>query len=167
MQEDNLKLEDLLLHSQADDDKDVINNIAIIGAGVMGQGIGQTIASSGMDVMIVEKDQNGLEEAKEMLSESMDREIKRWAMTNSDKKAILSRIKWETDFDSIGKYDLIIEAVYEDFDTKVEVFNKLDNIAKDNCIFVSNTSTLSLTKIAETTNKTRPSYWFTLSPSCS
>ncbi|MBU1627849.1 NAD(P)-binding domain-containing protein, partial [bacterium] len=153
MQEDNLKLEDLLLHSQVDDDTDTINNIAIIGAGVMGQGIGQTIASSGMDVLIVERDKDGLENAKAALAESMDREIKRWAMTNSDKKAILSRIKWETDFKSIGNYDLIIEAVNEDFNTKIEVFKKLDNTAKKNCIFVSNTSTLSLTKIAETTNR--------------
>ncbi|NNG26377.1 MAG: 3-hydroxybutyryl-CoA dehydrogenase, partial [Ignavibacteriaceae bacterium] len=107
----------------------------------------------GMDVLIVERNKDGLAEAKEILAESMDREIKRWAMTNSDKKAILNRIKWETDFKSIGEYDLIIEAVTEDFDTKVEVFNKLDSSAKKNCIFVSNTSTLSLTKIAETTNR--------------
>ncbi len=103
MQEDNLKLEDLLLHSPVEDDADTINNIAIIGAGVMGQGIAQTIASSGMDVLIVERDKDGLENAKAALAESMDREIKRWAMTNSDKKAILNRIKWETDFKSIGK----------------------------------------------------------------
>ena len=153
MQEDNLKLEDLLLHSQVEDDADTINNIAIIGAGVMGQGIGQTIASSGMDVLIVERDKDGLENAKAALAESMDREIKRWAMTNSDKKAILNRIKWETDFKSIGKYNLIIEAVTEDFDAKVEVFKKLDVGAKKDCIFVSNTSTLSLTKIAESTNR--------------
>ncbi len=64
MQEDNLKLEDLLLHSPVEDDADSINNIAIIGAGVMGQGIAQTIASSGMDVLIVERDRRWIRRSK-------------------------------------------------------------------------------------------------------
>ena len=70
-------------------------------------------------------------------------------MTNSDKKSIFSRIKWETNLDSIKDCELIIEAVQEDFDAKVKVFRQLDKIANADTIFVSNTSTLSLTKISE------------------
>jgi 3-hydroxybutyryl-CoA dehydrogenase len=74
-------------------------------------------------------------------------------MTNSDKKAILGRITWETNFDNVDDCELIIEAVAEDFDLKVDIFSKLDKKAKEDCIFVSNTSTLSLTKISETTSR--------------
>ena len=154
MQDDKLRLEDLLESSKsANEDDERINNVAIIGAGIMGQGIGQTIAAQGMEVTIVEVDEGHLENAKAQLSESIDREIKRWAMTNSDKKSIFGRIKWETDIETVRDCELIIEAVQESFDSKVKVFQQLDKIADKNAIYVSNTSTLSLTKISETTSR--------------
>ena len=153
MPEKELKLEDLLKSSPKMSEQDKINEIAIIGAGVMGQGIAQTISAAGMDVLLIEKNEKQLKVSKAMLSENIDREIKRWAMTKSDKKAILSRIAWDTNFDKIADRDLIIEAVDEDFDLKVNIFSQLDNKAKKDCIFVSNTSTLSLTKLAETTSR--------------
>jgi 3-hydroxybutyryl-CoA dehydrogenase len=153
MQEESLKLEDLIKHSPSKNDYDAIKNIAIIGAGIMGQGIAQTIAASALEVLLIEKSKKELEKARSMMSELMDREIKRWAMTGSDKKAILGRIKWETSFDNISNCDLIIEAVAEDFDLKVDVFKKLDAKAQEDCLFVSNTSTLSLTKISEFTSR--------------
>ena len=148
-----LKLEDLLKSSPKVEDQNSVKEIAIIGAGVMGQGLAQTFSSAGMDVLLIEKNEKQLKESKAMLSENMDREIKRWAMTKSEKKAILSRIVWDTNFDKIADRDLIIEAVDEDFDLKVKIFTDLDKKAKKDCIFVSNTSTLSLTKIAEKTSR--------------
>ena len=153
MPEKELKLEDLLKSSPKMDEQDSINEIAIIGAGVMGQGIAQTISAAGMDVLLIEKNEKKLKQSKAMLSESIDREIKRWAMTKSDKKAILSRINWDINFDKIADRDLIVEAVDEDYDLKVNIFSQLDKQAKKDCIFVSNTSTLSLTKLAETTSR--------------
>jgi 3-hydroxybutyryl-CoA dehydrogenase len=153
MPEKELKLEDLLKSSPKISEQDTINEIAIIGAGVMGQGIAQTISAAGMDVLLIEKNEKHMKASKAMLSEYIDREIKRWAMTKSDKKAILSRINWDTNFDKIADRDLIIEAVDEDFDLKVSIFSQLDKKAKKDCIFVSNTSTLSLTKISETTSR--------------
>ena len=153
MPEKELKLEDLLKSSPKMNEHDSINEIAIIGAGVMGQGIAQTISSAGMDVLLIEKSEKHSKAAKAMLSETMDREIKRWAMTKSEKKTILSRITWEINYDKIADRDLIIEAVDEDFDLKVNIFSQLDKKAKKDCIFVSNTSTLSLTKLAETTSR--------------
>ena len=139
MQDDKLRLEDLLGSTKtANNIDDRINNVAIIGAGVMGQGIGQTIASQGMEVIIVEIDDKHLENAKSQLSESIDREIKRWAMTNSEKKSIMSRITWVTDFEAVKECELIIEAVQEDFDAKVKVFEQLDKIVHNNAIFISN-----------------------------
>lgn len=150
MQDDGLKLEDLLESSKnANFSDDRINNVAIIGAGTMGQGIGQTIAAQGLEVIIIEVDNEHLELAKNQLNESINREIKRWAMTNSDKKAIFSRIKWETNIEAAKDCELIIEAVQEDFQVKESVFKQLDKIANSDAIFVSNTSTLSLTKLSE------------------
>ncbi|MHB1687614.1 MAG: 3-hydroxyacyl-CoA dehydrogenase family protein, partial [Ignavibacteriaceae bacterium] len=94
-----------------------------------------------------------LNKSKLDLAESIDREIKRWAITKSEKKSILSRIKWELSLNSVNEYDLIIEAVDEDFKLKELIFMELDSIAKKETIFVSNTSTLSLTKLAETTSR--------------
>ena len=153
MPEKELKLEDLLKSSPKTNEQDSINEIAIIGAGIMGQGIAQTISAAGMDVLLIEKSEKQLKQSKAMLSENIDREIKRWAMTKSDKKAILSRINWDINFDKITDRDLIIEAVDEEYDLKVNIFSQLDKKAKKDCIFVSNTSTLSLTKLAETTSR--------------
>lgn len=149
---ENLKLEDLLSRTKTTD-AEYINSVAIIGAGVMGQGIAQTISAAGIEVMLVEKSIEKIEKSEQELSDSIDREIKRWAMTSSEKKAILSRIKWEVSLDTIGNYDIIIEAVDEIFELKAEIFSKLDELANQEAIFVSNTSTLSLTKIAETTKR--------------
>lgn len=153
MQEEKLRLEDLLESSNSINEDDRINNVAIIGAGIMGQGIAQTVAGMGLEVTIVELDSVRLEHAKAQLTENIDREIKRWAMTKSDKKAIFSRIKWVTDANLVKDCELIIEAVQEDYDLKVKIFKYLDSIANPDAIFVSNTSTLSLTNISESISR--------------
>lgn len=152
--DNNLKLEDLLDKSmQMPTGGDHFKCVAIIGAGIMGQGIAQTIANSGIDVVIIEKDNEHLKKAKASLAESMEREIKRWAMTNSEKKSVMSRITWSIDIHQVKDKDIVIEAVDEDFELKKQIFKQLDTLADKNAIFVSNTSTLSLTKIAEITGR--------------
>ncbi len=151
MIEENLKLEDLLGKNSFNDEG--INSVAIIGAGVMGQGIAQTISSSGIEVTIIEKNKSKLDSAKESLSDSIDNEIKRWALTQSEKRAIFGRISWESSIEKVRECDLIIEAVDEDFELKKEIFITIDNLARKETILVSNTSTLSLTKIAECTQR--------------
>jgi len=153
MSSEKLKLEDLLGKTKKYDTPDRINVVSIIGAGVMGQGIAQTIASAGIDVRLIEKNNDRLAKAKTALSESLDREIKRWSLTQSEKKSILSRIKWKINFEDIDKSDLIVEAVDEDLDLKKSIFKELDRLVKKDTIFVSNTSTLSLTKLAESTSR--------------
>lgn len=151
MQIDDFDIAELLKKSKIDFES--INNVAIIGAGVMGQGIAQTIAASGIEVLVIEKSDKDLQRAKSNLIETMEREIKRWAMTSSEKKAILSRIKWSISLDDIKDCDLIIEAVDEKLELKQSIFKQLDQIASKNAIFVTNTSTLSLSKLAEVTNR--------------
>jgi 3-hydroxybutyryl-CoA dehydrogenase len=153
MQDENLRLEDLLESTRMPEESGTISKVAIIGAGVTGQGIAQTVAASGIEVLIVEKNDDSLNEAKNSLSEFIDKEIKRWAMTNSEKKSILSRISWETNFEHINECELIVESVSEDFELKLKIFLEVDKLADKDCIFISNTSTLSLTKLAEATSR--------------
>lgn len=154
MAEQKMKLEDLLKGFKHDDEKeDRIDAVAIIGAGVMGQGIAQTLAASGLDVLIVEKSKERLELAQTRLSDSMDREIARWAMTKSEKKSVLGRLKWTTDIQEVKDFKLVIEAVDEDIHLKRMIFKQLDETANKDAILISNTSTLSLTKIAEVTGR--------------
>jgi 3-hydroxybutyryl-CoA dehydrogenase len=153
MADEKLKLEDLLGNVQRNDEEGRIDTVAIIGGGVMGQGIAQTISAAGLDIVLIEIDKEKLKSASDSLKGSMEREIARWAMTTSEMKSILARIKWATDFNDIPNCDLIIEAVDENYDLKIKIFKELDKIAKPNTIFISNTSTLNLTKIAESTKR--------------
>ena len=154
MADEKLKLEDLLGPSgQKTEEFDRIDYVAIIGGGVMGQGIAQTISTSGLDVLIVERDEEQVAKSEESLKSSMEREISRWAITHSEMKSVLSRIKWTTDLNDIVECDLIIEAVDENFDLKKKIFSDLDKIAKPDTIIISNTSTLSLSKITYSLNR--------------
>lgn len=153
MADEKLKLEDLLGGVQRVEVEERIEYVAIIGGGIMGQGIAQTIATAGVDVAIVEVDEERALKAEENLKAGMEREIARWAMTQSEMKSILSRIKWYTDLSEIPECDLVIEAVDEIYDLKKKIFKELDAKAKPDTIFISNTSTLSLTKIAQVTNR--------------
>jgi 3-hydroxybutyryl-CoA dehydrogenase len=97
MQEDNINIDEILKRSALSESFDSINRVGIIGAGVMGQGIAQAVAANGIEVIIVERSSQRIDYAKSSLSDNIDNEIKRWAMTASEKKAIMSRISWVTD----------------------------------------------------------------------
>jgi 3-hydroxybutyryl-CoA dehydrogenase len=153
MNTDNIKLEDLLGKTKLASKAEQINLVAVVGGGVMGQGIAQTVAGSGIETIVIEKNENQLEKAQRDLSESIDREINRWTLTKSEKKSIFARIHWDIDLKKVHACELIIEAVDEDFELKRDIFRKLDKIVKNETIYISSASTLSLTKIAETTNR--------------
>ena len=126
-----------------------IESVGLVGGGVMGRGIAQTLSTHGINVIILEKDSEGMQACLDGLAENMDREIQRWAMTTGEKRAILSRIKVTTDVNEIAHVDFAMEAVDESFDLKREMIMKLDKICRPETIIASNTSTLSLTKIAK------------------
>jgi 3-hydroxybutyryl-CoA dehydrogenase len=153
MDNNKLKLEDLLQNASQKDLAPQFEYVAIIGAGIMGQGIAQTVAAAGIETVIIEKDELHLEKAKTQIQNSMRHEIERWAMTESEMKSILSRINWQLDLNHVSECDLVIEAIIENYQLKRVLFKKLDEIADPNTILVSNTSTLSLTNIAEVTNR--------------
>lgn len=133
--------------------KSEFTTIAVIGGGTIGQGLAQTISENGMNVILVEKDQPALERAMKRLDESLDREIKRWAITNADKKTILSRIKGTAGLAEIQTCEIAISAIYEDLQAKLNLFTQVDQICPPETILVTNTSTLSVTELAAATNR--------------
>lgn len=146
-------LKDLLREGGAgmQDDDGTLNRIAVIGAGTMGLGIAQAVSGKGLEVLIIEKDEECLRNSMDTLSANLDREIARWGMTESDKRAVLSRVQGTVDLAEVEGYRLIIEAVPDDYEVKKELFKRLDMFASPEAVFVTNTSVLSVTELAETT----------------
>jgi len=130
-----------------------IKRVAVVGAGTMGRGISQLIASKGIDVILIERHEDGAKEAHDKLEASMDAEIARWTMTESEKKAILSRTTVTSDIQGSIYGDLVIEAVTENLVIKQNLFRKIDQICDKETIFVTNASALSITEIASVTNR--------------
>ncbi len=151
----NQEFEEIIGKPLEIDDKDPQNLVqaGMVGAGTMGQGIAQLMAQNGIDVLLVEKDKESLERSLQELAESMDREIRRWGMTASEKRAVLSRIVGTVDYEELGRVPLIIESVPEDLKIKQDLFQHIDEVCREDAILVSNTSTLSLSEIAAVTSR--------------
>lgn len=122
--------------------------IGVVGAGTMGQGIAEMLAVKGLDVHLVEKTPDKLQQAKEMLEASLDRQMERWAITAAEKKLTLNRIHMETSLQHLADCELVIETISEDLESKLDVFRQLDGIIGKDVVLASNTSTLSLTELA-------------------
>lgn len=125
--------------------------IGVVGAGTMGQGIAEMLASRGLEVLLIERTPERLEQAWEQLEISLDKQIERWAITMAEKKLILSRIHKITDWSRLSECDMVIESVSEDLDLKKQVLARLDEQCPPPIILASNTSTLSLTEMAAVT----------------
>jgi len=134
-----------------EDDPRNLTRAGLVGGGTMGQGIAQMMASSGIDVILIEKDDESRVRTQAELADRMDQEISRWGMTASEKRAVLSRIDITTDLDRLEGMKLIIEAVPEILELKQDLFRHLDKLCEGETIIVSNTSTLSLSEIAAVT----------------
>ncbi|MEW6412229.1 MAG: 3-hydroxyacyl-CoA dehydrogenase NAD-binding domain-containing protein [Candidatus Zixiibacteriota bacterium] len=128
-------------------------SIVIIGAGIMGQGLAEAIATSGTEVTLIDKTTKLAEAGIKGISESIDREIERWGLTKSDKKAILSRVSPSSDLSEAEDAEIVIEAIPEDLNLKRALFEKLDRICNSDAIMITNTGTLSISEIGATTER--------------
>lgn len=127
--------------------------IGVIGAGTMGNGIAQTAASKGIDVVMCDIQAEVVERGVENISKSLDRFIKKETLTEDGKSEILGRIKTTTDLEDLKDCSLIVEAATENFGIKKQIFQKLDEITSEETILSSNTSSISITKIAGVTKR--------------
>jgi len=127
--------------------------IGVIGAGTMGNGIAQTAASAKFEVVMCDIDQGFLEKGVGNISKSLDRFVKKETMTEEQKAEVLKRIKTTTSLDDLKDCSLIVEAATENFEIKKQLFEKLDQIAPADAILSSNTSSISITKIAAVTKR--------------
>jgi 3-hydroxybutyryl-CoA dehydrogenase len=127
--------------------------IGVVGAGTMGNGIAQAFAQAGFEVVMSDVAQAALDRALATISGSYDRLIKKEKMTAEQKAAALARIKTATELAALKDCDLIIEAATENLDLKLKIFRQLDDLAKPDAVIASNTSSISITKLAASTKR--------------
>ena len=130
-----------------------INKILIVGAGVMGQGLAETIAGTGTEVILLDRTLKNAHKGILGVGERIDQEIKKWGKTHSEKRAILSRITPSADLQVAKNADLIIEAIPDIMRQKRELFQKLDDLCPDDVVFITNTATLSISELAASTDR--------------
>jgi 3-hydroxybutyryl-CoA dehydrogenase len=127
--------------------------IGIIGAGTMGNGIAQTAANAGFDVIICDVKEDFLERGVQNVRRSLERFVKKETMTEEQKQAVLQKIKTTTNLEELKDCSLIVEAATENFEIKKQLFVKLDEVCREDAILATNTSSISITKIAATTRR--------------
>ena len=130
-----------------------VKTIGIVGAGTMGNGIAQAFAVSGFDVIMTDVSEGAVQKGLATISGSLDRLIKKEKMTVEQKAAALAHIKTASDMAALKEVDLIIEAATENLELKTGIFRKLDELAKPEAIIASNTSSISITKLAGATKR--------------
>ncbi|MEJ2580535.1 MAG: 3-hydroxyacyl-CoA dehydrogenase NAD-binding domain-containing protein, partial [Acidobacteriota bacterium] len=129
-----------------------LHRITIVGGGMMGRSLAIKVAQEGIHVYLKEVSSEAVDTAQNALERTLDRSIERFSLTNSEKKAILSRITWVTQFDCATDSDLALEAVQEDFGLKRQILRELDRRMPPENPVVLTTSTLSITELAAQNN---------------
>jgi 3-hydroxybutyryl-CoA dehydrogenase len=127
--------------------------IVVIGAGTMGNGIAHTAAASGFPTTLIDVEQPVLDRAMSTISANLQRGVDKGKMTADEKQAVLGRIVATHDMKRVAEADLVVEAIIENLAAKTALFEKLDRTTKPECILSSNTSSISITKIAAATKR--------------
>jgi len=131
-----------------------MKKIAVIGAGTMGNGIAHVFSQSGFQVTLIDISSKSLEKGIATIKKNLDRMIKKQKINENQKKATLDRISISISTEEgVKDADVVIEAVTENIDLKLEIFKEIDTATNENTILASNTSSISITKIASVTSK--------------
>lgn len=131
-----------------------MRKIAVIGAGTMGNGIAHTFAQSGYEVSLIDISADSLQRGMDVIEKNLDRMLKREKISEDDKQNTLDRITTFTLInDGLVGVDLVVEAATENLDIKLKIFSQLDELCGENVILASNTSSISITRIASVTNR--------------
>ncbi|WP_400073055.1 3-hydroxyacyl-CoA dehydrogenase family protein [Zobellia russellii] len=131
-----------------------MQNIAVIGAGTMGNGIAHVFAQNGHNVHLIDISEDSLTKGLTNISKNLDRMLAKEKISESDKKATLDRISTFTTLkDGVANVDLVVEAASENLNVKLGIFKELDAICNEHTILATNTSSISITQIAASTNR--------------
>jgi 3-hydroxybutyryl-CoA dehydrogenase len=130
-----------------------VKKVGVIGAGTMGNGIAHVFARSGFDVVLCDVEQRFLDRGIATIAKNLDREVAKNKISADDKAATLARIAGVVDRGRLAHCDFIVEAATEKFEIKLEIFRDLDRLARPEVILASNTSSISITKLAARTKR--------------
>lgn len=130
-----------------------VKKVGVVGAGTMGSGITQVVASNGREVVLLDISDSAVERGMKAIGNSLGRFVKKGEISEEDSNSILSRIKTTTKFEDLRDVDLVIEAIFEDMNVKKETFKKLDASTRPDVILATNTSSLPIIEIAVNTKR--------------
>jgi 3-hydroxybutyryl-CoA dehydrogenase len=130
-----------------------ISKVGVVGCGLMGHGISQICAQAGWDVVVREEDQAALDKGMGKIEKQLGRAVDKGKMEQADADAVLARITPTLDYADLADADLVIEAITEDLDRKLEMWRELDGIVKEDTYLATNTSSLPVATQAEATNR--------------
>ena len=130
-----------------------VNSVGVVGAGTMGNGIAQAFAASGIKVVLHDITDEALKRGIDTIDNSLDRMLKKEKISTEQKTEILANIRGVTNLEEMAEVDLVVEAASENLDIKIKIFKALDRICKADAILASNTSSISLTRIARETSR--------------
>ncbi len=130
-----------------------IKTVGVVGAGTMGNGIAHVFAKSGYNVILCDVEQRFLDRALDTINKNMDREVAKQKLTAEDKAAAVKRIRPVLDRKQLAAADFVVEAATEQFQIKAQLFRELDSILRPEVLLASNTSSISITKLAALTKR--------------
>ena len=130
-----------------------IKSIGVIGAGTMGNGIAHVSALSGFDTILMDIKDEFVQQGLSTIQKNMDRQVKKEKISQTEMETSMSRISASTDYNQLSACDLVIEAATENMDIKLNIFKELDKVCKPETILASNTSSISINKIATATQR--------------
>jgi 3-hydroxybutyryl-CoA dehydrogenase len=130
-----------------------IRALGVVGGGQMGNGIAHVAAAAGCSVVLVDVEERFLEKARGAIEKNLDREVSKGKRTAEEKAAALGRLTTTTSLDGLASSDAVIEAIVENEAVKKELFGKLDRICKPGAILATNTSSISITRLAAATRR--------------
>jgi 3-hydroxybutyryl-CoA dehydrogenase len=130
-----------------------IHTVGVVGGGQMGNGIAHVAAASGLPVVLVDLEEGLLAKARDTISKNLEREVSKGKRTPADREAALSRLSTATDVGGLSSADIVIEAVVESEMVKKDLFGRLDRACQAGTILASNTSSISITRLAAATKR--------------
>jgi 3-hydroxybutyryl-CoA dehydrogenase len=130
-----------------------IRSVGVLGAGQMGLGIAQAAARAGFNTIMAKATPGGLDAKRSKVEKQLQKDVERGKLAAADHGALLERLRWTTHLHDLADVDLVIESIVEELPTKCEHFRRLDEIVKNDAIFATNTSTLTVAELGAATNR--------------